>query len=182
MSLSPGRTGRVNVIQGDYYVCDSPETVLTTVLGSCVSACMRDPVSGVGGMNHFLLPGRTTNSGDGVESESYAVHLMELLVNGLLSRGAQRHRLQAKLFGGGKMIADLPDVGMRNAAFAQNFLTKEGIEYLGGSVGGELARRVDFWPSTGRARQKFVQAEQVPAKAQPVARPVREDSGDVELF
>lgn len=182
MSLAPQKSGRVNVIQGDYHVCDNQDTILTTVLGSCVAACMRDPVSGVGGMNHFLLPGRVGDSHGGVQSESYAVHLMELLVNGLLAQGAQRSRLQAKLFGGGKMIAELPDVGVRNAAFAQNFLAKEGIEYLGGSVGGELARRVDFWPATGRARQKFVQAEQAPAKAQPVARPVRDDSGDVELF
>jgi chemotaxis protein CheD len=90
--------------------------------------------------------------------------------------------LQAKLFGGGKMITELPDVGMRNAAFAQKFLSMEGIEYVGGSLGGELARRVDFWPVSGRARQKFVHAEQAPVR-QPVSEaPVHEDSGELELF
>ncbi len=181
MTPSEQSAKRVNVIQGEFSVSDDAQTIFTTVLGSCIAACLRDPVAQVGGMNHFLLPGRVQSNGS-MESESYAVHLMELLVNGLLARGAQRSRLQAKLFGGGKMIAELPDVGVRNAAFAQKFLTMESIEYLGGSVGGDLARRVDFWPVSGRARQKFVQAAQAPVVAQVKETPLREDSGELELF
>ena len=89
---------RVHIIQGEYKVVSDPDVVLTTILGSCVAACLRDPVSGVGGMNHFLLPG--TGSVTGGDATRYGVHLMELLINGLLKQGARRDRLEAKIFGG----------------------------------------------------------------------------------
>lgn len=94
---------RVHIIQGEYKVVSDPDVVLTTILGSCVAACLRDPVSGVGGMNHFLLPG--TGSVTGGDATRYGVHLMELLINGLLKQGARRDRLEAKIFGGAKTIA-----------------------------------------------------------------------------
>src|SRR5262245_18951865 len=100
---------RVNVIQGEYNVSADPAVVFTTILGSCVAACIRDPIAGVGGINHFLLPvnsegARTT------DAERYGVHLMELLVNGLMKNGARRDRLEAKLFGGAKMMDRLSDI------------------------------------------------------------------------
>ena len=76
---------RINIIQGEYYVTDDPSVMVSTLLGSCVAACLRDPVAGVGGINHFLLPGR--QSGEAQEGERIGVHLMELLVNGLLKAG-----------------------------------------------------------------------------------------------
>jgi len=142
---------KVHVIQGEFFVTDESDLVLTTILGSCVAACMRDPVAGVGGMNHFLLPGDDGRQAEG--GKRYGVQAMELLVNGLLRRGARRDRLEAKLFGGGRLIDGLTDVGDQNAAFGERFLRDEGIRYTGGSLRGDQARRIQFWPVSGRARQ-----------------------------
>ena len=109
---------RINVVQGEYSVSADPNVVFTTILGSCVAACIRDPVAGVGGMNHFLLPGNE-NGARSTEAERYGVHLMELLVNGLMKKGARRDRLEAKLFGGAKMMERLSDIGKLNASFAE---------------------------------------------------------------
>ena len=110
---------RFNIVQGEYKVSDDPDVVLTTLLGSCVAACIRDPVKGIGGMNHFLLPGGDVGSSR--DSERIGVHLMELLLNGLMRQGAQRERLEAKLFGGARMMQGLSDIGAKNAAFAKTF-------------------------------------------------------------
>ena len=83
---------RINLVQGEFRVSDDPQVVFTTILGSCVGACIRDPVRGVGGMNHFLLPGAEAGA-DARDSERLGVHLMELLVNGLMRQGAHRDRL-----------------------------------------------------------------------------------------
>ncbi|ESR24223.1 chemotaxis protein CheD [Lutibaculum baratangense] len=150
---------RVHVVQGEYHVTDDPSIVLTTILGSCVAACMRDPVAGVGGMNHFLLPDGGTSS-SGPEALRYGVHSMELLVNGLLKRGARRDRLETRLFGGARMVQGLTDIGEKNGSFAVEFLRREGLAYLGGSLGGTHGRRVQFWPVAGRMRQMMVGREE----------------------
>ncbi len=125
---------RVNIIQGEYKVVTDPNVVLTTILGSCVAACLRDPVAGVGGMNHFLLPGNAQSMTSGGDATRYGVHLMELLINGLLKKGARRDRLEAKIFGGAKTIATFSNVGEQNAAFAMQFLRDEGIRVVGSST------------------------------------------------
>ncbi len=81
---------RINIIQGEYKVSNDPNVVITTILGSCVAACIRDPAAGVGGMNHFLLPGSTEALAAGGDATRYGVHLMELLINGLLKQGARK--------------------------------------------------------------------------------------------
>ncbi|WP_158913019.1 chemotaxis protein CheD [Caulobacter sp. S45] len=146
-----GPERRINVVQGEYQVTTDPGVVLTTLLGSCVAACMRDPVAGVGGMNHFLLPG-DDREGD-TESLRYGVHSMELLVNGLLRAGARRDRLEGKLFGGARLLRGLTDIGELNSTFAEGFFQREGIRLVGGSLRGEHGRRVQYWHATGRARQ-----------------------------
>jgi chemotaxis protein CheD len=143
----------VQLTLGDTYVTSEAEEVLTTILGSCIAACIRDPVAGVGGMNHFLLP--DGNSGDR-EARCYGVNAMELLINDILKHGGDRRRLEAKLFGGANVVAALTDVGSRNYAFARQFLTDEGIPIVGGDVGGDLARRIQYMPVNGRARQAVV--------------------------
>jgi chemotaxis protein CheD len=145
----------VHVVQGDYAITSETGIVLTAILGSCVAACMRDPVAGVGGMNHFLLPGER---GEDSESMKYGVHSMELLINGLLQRGAIRSRIEAKLFGGAHVVRGLIDVGVKNAAFAELFLKEEGIRCIGHSLGGDRARRVRYWPLTGQASQILLAA------------------------
>jgi chemotaxis protein CheD len=184
MSMDAGEK-RMNIIQGEYKVVSDPDVVLTTILGSCVAACLRDPVAGVGGMNHFLLPGSADQVASGGDATRYGVHLMELLINGLLKQGARRDRLEAKIFGGAKTISTFSNVGEQNARFATQFLTDEGIPIVGSSTGGEAGRKLEFWPISGRARQypltgaetsKTVQLEQRPA---PVHRPV---TSSIEFF
>jgi chemotaxis protein CheD len=112
---------------------------------------MRDPVAGVGGMNHFLLPGQ--GNGSGGEATRYGVHLMELLINGLLKKGARRERIEAKIIGGAKTISGFSNVGEKNAEFAHQFLSDEGIRIVGSNVGGDVGRKLEYFPVSGRARQ-----------------------------
>jgi chemotaxis protein CheD len=152
-SATDGRK-RIHIIQGEYRVVDDPDTVLATVLGSCVAACLRDAEAGVGGMNHFLLPGDM--GGSRGDAERYGVHLMELLVNGLLKKGARRDRLEGKLFGGARMMEGLSDIGAKNAAFAKRFLQNEGIRLVAENLGGDRGRRIEYSPVSGRARQSLL--------------------------
>jgi len=170
---------KVHVIQGQYHVSSDADLILTTILGSCVAACIRDPVAGVGGMNHFLLPGET-----GGEGLRYGVQSMELLVNALLRRGARRDRLEVKLFGGARLIDGLTDVGSQNAAFGERFVRDEGLTYLGGSLRGQRARRIQYWPVSGRARQVLLEAHEakVAVVERPAPPPPADTSGDMELF
>lgn len=176
---APAADQRVHVVQGEYHVTDNPAVVLTTILGSCVTACIRDPIAQVGGMNHFLLPEGDAGSGSGLQ---YGVHAMELLVNGILARGGRRDRLEAKLFGGARLALNLPDIGGRNAEFANDFLRREGITFVGGSLGGTAARRIQFWPCSGRARQSTLVQAGASVDIAPVPPPRPVDDGAVELF
>lgn len=143
----------IHIVQGDLHVSAHPREIFTTVLGSCIAACIRDPIAGIGGMNHFLLPDADPQSGN---SQRYGVHAMEILINALLSHGAARHRLEAKLFGGANVLPTLSGIGSRNADFAHQFLRTEGITVLGGNMGGSLPRKIQYWPHTGRARQRLM--------------------------
>jgi chemotaxis protein CheD len=178
---APHRERLVHVIQGEYGVSADPSVVFTTILGSCVATCMWDPVSKVGGMNHFLLPGERDGGGELVR---YGVNAMELLINGLLQNGAMRQRLQAKLFGGAHVIQNLSDVGAQNAEFATRFLSAEGIPCAAMSLGGDRARRVRFWPTTGRAGQMLIDsaAPEVLSAERARPAPAPPTAGSVELF
>lgn len=163
----------LHVIQGEHCTSDKPDTVMTTVLGSCVAACLHDPVRRIGGMNHFLLPDDI-----GTRDLRHASAAMEVLVNSLIKQGALRERLEAKLFGGGRMLAGLPDIGRRNGEAAIAFLRGEGIHLLAQSLGGTQARRLRFWPATGKAQQMLLQHEQDVAQRTPPQPAV----GSIELF
>lgn len=163
---------RIHVIQGEFRVSACSDVVLTTVLGSCVAACIRDPVAKLGGLNHFLLPGSDDGRQSAREAEQYGVHLMELLLNTLLRSGAARHRLEAKIFGGAHLLQGLADIGKRNADFAEKFLRYESINMLKGSVCGHRGRRVEFWPVSGRTRQYLMTLRQEGRVSWPKA-PVR---------
>jgi chemotaxis protein CheD len=129
--------------------------VIVTVLGSCVSACLRDPKTNVGGMNHFMLPNHGTEP-DGPLSESarYGAYAMEVLVNHLLALGARRERLEAKLFGAGRVIPGMSDIGERNAQFALEYLKRENIRVVAQDLGRDDASKVYFFPYTGRVLVK----------------------------
>lgn len=172
---------RVNVIQGEMRVSDQADVVLTTVLGSCIAACLFDPVMRIGGINHFLLaePGRDDT--DPASMRRYGVYAMEVLINAMLARGALRTGLKARLYGGASMRDGFRDIGKDNAEFARRFLADEGIALVGEDVGGFAARRVEFRPTLGLARCRSVSERPAPARLKPVPLPVP-PTGDVEFF
>ena len=180
MTALPTSVKKIHVVQGEYVVVDDATVVLGTILGSCVAACLRDPEAGIGGMNHFLLPGDVTRAGGGIER--YGVHLMELLINGLLKRGAQRQRLEGKLFGGARMLDGLSDIGAKNATFAKSYFKDEGIKLVAEDLGGRHGRRIEYYPVSGRARQIFLSGD--PQKIHLIETPSVKPSnqGAVELF
>jgi chemotaxis protein CheD len=172
---------KVFLVQGEFRVSEIPELVVTTTLGSCVACCLYDPYARVGGINHFLLP--HGEAFEGPEAIRYGAHAMELLINGLLHAGARKQRLVAKLFGGARLSEHLPDVGGANAAFAERFLLHEGIVFLGGSTRGVSARRIEFWPESGRVRQRTIPADdQEILRAERFVRPAAPESGTIEFF
>lgn len=143
------------ISQGEFAVDGDPDVTISTILGSCVAACIWDPIARIGGMNHFLLP-EGKQLVDGTFS-SFGANAMELLINTLIRSGAQKERLRAKVFGGAEMYRGLTDAGSRNREFVLNYLTREKIPCDSHSLGGSQARRVEFSPATGRARQKLVE-------------------------
>jgi chemotaxis protein CheD len=173
LSGSPDGLQRTYISQGEFAICAGPDQVIATLLGSCVSACLWDPLKKIGGMNHVLF---VDDKADAAQVFGHGVNGMELLINGLLQQGADRCNLKAKVFGGARMIEGLSDAGLRNGQFVLDFLTREGIPHVGGDLGGDKARRLEFWPGTGRARMKLV------AKTVPVSVPKVEKTHDVELF
>lgn len=162
------------IAQGEQAIGDQPNMVIATILGSCVSVCLWDIRAGVGGMNHILVPDNCRSDFDRLNVEAGA---MESLVNALLKAGATRGGLEAKVFGGAAVVAGLSNIGSRNAAFVMEYLNNENIEVVSQSVGGTQARKLRFWPATGRASQKFVSSEE-PVLAAPKPKIDR----DVELF
>ncbi len=173
----------VKVLPGEYFAYDQDIAVITT-LGSCVAACLHDRQAGVGGMNHFMLPDGPQNAGG-----RFGLFAMELLVNELLKMGAQRERLQAKIFGGGQVMRSLAgtQIGERNVAFVRKFLVDEGIALVGSDVLGAWPRRVCLFPRSGEALCKRLPAtEGAQAFAQEALvrqqAAVRPAGGDMELF
>jgi chemotaxis protein CheD len=179
MSASPKIERRINITQGEYGVSTHPGEVFTTILGSCVAVCLYDPRAKVGGMNHFLLPG--DQGGSTTDVSSFGLNSMELLINGLLKKGANRNRFEAKVFGGGKMIERLSDIGSKNAEFAMEFLSFEGIPCVSKSLGGVKARRLRFWPVSGHVQMMLLGEVEKYAPAFQ-KREIPKPSADVELF
>ena len=150
------------ILPGEYYVTNQNE-LITTVLGSCVSACIRDKELGIGGMNHFMLP--QTNAGKinkgneaivGIATR-YGNYAMEHLINTILSNGGRRKYLEVKVFGGGKIIPALTDVGLKNIEFVLNYLDQEGLKLLSQDLGDIYPRKVVYFPRTGRVSMKKIQ-------------------------
>jgi chemotaxis protein CheD len=176
----------VKIFSGDWYVTDKPEEMIATILGSCVAACIRDPVLGIGGMNHFLLPGDTTNVPEN-DAARYGVFAMESLINGILKKGGQKSRLEVKVFGGGNVINNSANIGSKNAAFVRRFLKDEGLRIVSEDLEGDYPRRVHYYPVTGKVMMRKLQrkddmriVEQEKAYQQKiVAKPVE---GDIDLF
>lgn len=177
----------VKVLPGEYYVTTT-DMVIVTVLGSCVSACIRDKERGIGGMNHFLLP---ANGDSGVVSASarYGAYAMEILVNHLLKLGARRSNLEAKVFGGGKVMTALSQsqVGERNSRFVLDFLETEGIPVVAQDLLDVHPRKIYYFPATGRVMVKKLARmnnDTIVRRERELERQLKGASlgGDVELF
>jgi chemotaxis protein CheD len=176
------------IFPGQYFVTDR-DIVLATVLGSCVAACIRDPVAGVGGMNHFLLPQTVGDVSPVSRSARYGTYAMEVLINRLLSYGARKQTMEAKVFGGGSVIPDLrtAGVGESNARFIVDYLGKEGIPVAAKDLLDECARKIYFFPASGRVMVKklrHLHNDTVLARELDYSRQLMlvDLSGEVELF
>lgn len=145
------------ILPGEVYVTKEDE-VIVTVLGSCVSACIRDKVFGIGGMNHFMLP----ISNPEEEKNAYGLatrygnYAMERLINDILKNGGMRKNLEVKIFGGGKVLSNmnLLDIGSRNISFVKEYIEVENLRLLAEDVGDVFPRKVYYHPLTGRVRMK----------------------------
>jgi chemotaxis protein CheD len=176
------------ILPGEYYYTGK-DMVIVTVLGSCVSACIRDRVSGVGGMNHFMLPDGGDIDSPVSASARYGTYAMEILINDLLKAGARRENLEAKVFGGGAVLQGFNaiNVGERNAAFVRNFLKTENIRILAEDLNDVHPRKVYYFPRSGKVlvkKLKQLNNNTLVNREQDYASRLQSTSvaGDIELF
>ena len=183
------RREAAKILPGEYYVTQR-DMVLVTVLGSCVTTCIRDRVSGIGGMNHFMLPEARPDQDNPVSrSARYGAFAMEVLINSLISLGAQRTLLEAKVFGGGNVLPGMTtmNIGQRNADFALRFLDEEKIRVVARDLIDVYPRKVYYFPKSGKVlvkKLRNIHNETIYAREiEYGARLVKEEvAGDVELF
>ncbi|MGQ8366532.1 chemoreceptor glutamine deamidase CheD [Glaciecola sp. 1036] len=178
----------VKILPGEYYATKE-NTLIVTVLGSCVSVCLRDPITRIAGMNHFLLPANKDTVNFDSDSARYGVYAMEVLINHMIKLGAPKHRLEAKVFGGGNVLKQLRinTVGEQNSAFILEYLKTENIPITAKDLLGEFPRKVYFFPLTGEVKIRKLKSMhnstildreseyRVKVNRQPA-------SGDVDLF
>lgn len=178
----------IKIFSGDWYVSSKPNEMLATILGSCVSACIRDPIAGVGGMNHFLLPGDESAVPENGAAARYGLYAMESLINGILKAGGKKERLEVKVFGGGNVLQNTTaKIGSKNAAFIRKFLRDEGYNIVSEDLEGDYPRRVNYYPVTGKVMMRKLRRkedlkvveEEVRYSKTIVAKPVE---GDIDLF
>lgn len=147
------------ILPGEYYVTRSDE-VIVTVLGSCISACVRDRKRGVGGMNHFMLPKQSGSYDTDIMDKStrYGNYAMEHMINDILKNGGQREDLEIKVFGGGRILATMTDIGQRNIHFIHEYIETEKLLLIAEDTGDIHPRKVMYFPFTGKARVKKLRA------------------------
>ena len=144
------------ILPGEYYFTNK-DMLIVTVLGSCVSACIRDRTTGLGGMNHFMLPDGSSDANSPVSASArYGNYAMEILINDLLKAGAKRENMEAKVFAGGAVLKGFTaiNVGERNAAFVLNYLKVERIRVVAEDLNDIHPRKVYFFPRTGKVLVK----------------------------
>jgi chemotaxis protein CheD len=181
----------VKVLPGEYYV-SAQEEMISTVLGSCVSACIRDADRRIGGMNHFMLPepmsGERNDWSSAVgRAARYGSDAMEQLINAVLKAGGRREALTVKIFGGGRVLTQMTDVGQRNIAFVKRYLETEGLPLVAADVGDIYPRQLQFFPASGRVRVRQLRSQrdaELAANEQRYLKRLANDpiKGEVELF
>jgi chemotaxis protein CheD len=180
----------VRVFPGEHYVTRNREEMLVTILGSCVAACIRDPVAGIGGMNHFMLPEGRDDSGRWGAATApmrYGNFAMERLINDILNRGGHRNRLEIKVFGGARVLNIGSNVGEQNADFVESYLRAEGLPIAARHLFGNYPRRIHYFPLTGQVFMQELRREddialianEVKYRAQ---LKVQQVDGSIELF
>ena len=182
------QTFAAKIMPGEFYVTCRDEAIITS-LGSCVSACIRDRESGVGGMNHFMLPhaGDSGAAGGACISDAarYGSFAMEQLINEILKAGGRRENLEVKLAGGGHVLANMhSDIGARNIEFVRNYLSQEGLQLLGEDLGGHAPRRVVYFPASGKVRVRKLRGQSIVSQERSYRERIsqRPVAGDIELF
>jgi chemotaxis protein CheD len=180
------------ILPGEFYVTTNHE-LITTVLGSCVSACIRDPIFGIGGMNHFMLPlegnhgsSAWKNAGNSAATR-YGNVAMELLINNILKHGGERKNLEVKVFGGGRILTQMTDVGRRNIDFVREYLQVEGLNIAAEDLGDTTPRKVNYDPISGKVRVKKLRSlhnDTIITREQTYMRDLEEQptTGEIDLF
>jgi chemotaxis protein CheD len=179
------------ILPGEFYVTAQDEIVVT-VLGSCVSACVRDSVFGIGGMNHFMLPiqlgdgGSWEKKGLGLATR-YGNHAMEHLVNEILKNGGMRKNLEVKVFGGGKILAQMTDIGEKNIQFVLEYINTEGLKLLNQDLGDIYPRKVQYHPKSGKVRVKKLRSlhnDTITAREREYLHTIasKKHEGEIDLF
>jgi chemotaxis protein CheD len=181
------RVDSVKILPGQWHAARG-EGSISTVLGSCVSTCLWDPIERIGGMNHFMLPGDASASGSPWgASARFGIYAMEVLINEMVHLGGDRRRLVAKVFGGARVLQgfDTLDVGAMNTKFVLDFLREENIQVVAQDVLGAAPRKVHFFPATGKAQMKklHLQAEMQREERELMHKLSRATGGgEIELF
>lgn len=176
------------IMPGEYYVSNKDE-IISTVLGSCISVCIRDPGVGVGGMNHFMLPGGA-DGGDAMvgASAKLGVFAMEYLINSILKQGGVKANFEVKLFGGANVLATGTDIGDNNVSFIRKYASMEGLKVVSEDLGGIHPRKLNYFPVTGKVMMKHlrpVQEQMIAEREKSYFADVKSEpaaTGDVELF
>ncbi len=178
----------VKVFPGEFYVTSKPDEVLVTVLGSCVAACIRDRRTGLGGMNHFMLPHSHAGKWAGdLQSTRFGNFAMEKLINELMKAGCSRDALEIKVFGGGNVTDSNNAIGTENSEFILRYLEAEGLRCVAQDLGGQLPRRIHYTPATGKVVRRLLGTGESVAVAREETEYVRRLStrttaGDIQLF
>ena len=178
----------VKIMPGGQHVSTERGELITTVLGSCVTACVRDPVLKIGGMNHFMLPFHEEDLWEGASRAlRYGNFAMDTLVNELMKLGAERHRLETKFFGGADVLGGVSDIGERNNQFAREYAKAESMKIMSFDLGGSKGRRVLYDPATGQAWRRFVKdgalnAVNAAEKQMQTKPSAATSAGSIELF
>lgn len=183
-------TFAAKILPGEYYVTTNNEAIVT-VLGSCVSACIRDKKFGIGGMNHFMLPQQRGHSDHVITGDMarYGNYAMEMLINDILKNGGMRKNLEVKVIGGGKIIKNMEqiDIGVLNIEFALEYLHVENIPIVAEDTGDIFPRKVMYYPTTGKVKVKKLRSmhnDTVYKRERSYSNKIKVApiQGDVELF
>lgn len=178
------------ILPGEFYVTTQNE-VIVTVLGSCVSACIRDPIFGIGGMNHFMLPvqgenGSWEKQGLGLATR-YGSYAMEHMINEILKNGGLRKNFEVKIFGGGKILAQMTDIGDKNIRFVLEYIKAEGLKLASQDLGDIYPRKVHYHPKSGKVRVKKLKSlhnDTITAREREYLRSITstKQEGEIDLF